>query len=142
MRIRLLIFVVPVLATIALASVAYGSPSAQTDMDRTKAAGWDCNPEVPIAGQYFHCSQPGKPSVADLLSADGVTVPSLQLRVFNVADESFAGVETLIREDLHPESQKCTQDAKNLPGGTWGFLELPSGNNYYACHRFERTTTS
>ena len=141
MRIRLLIFVVPVLATIALASVAYGGPSAQTDMDRTKAAGWDCTPEDPIAGSYLHCAQPGKPSVAELLSADGVTVPSLQLRVFNYPDESFAGTETLIREDLQHEGKKCPQDAKNLPGGTWGKLLLPSGNNYYACHRFERTST-
>jgi hypothetical protein len=141
MRIRLLIFVVPVLATIALASVAYGKPS-QSDMDRTRAAGWDCTPEVPIAGQYFHCAPPGKPSVAELASAQGITAPSLQLRVFNVADESFAGMETLIREDLHPAAQKCTQDARNLPGGTWGLLELPSGNNYFACHRFERTSTS
>ena len=140
MRIRLLALALPVLATIALASVAYGNPAA-TDMDRTRAAGWDCTPEVPIAGQYFHCSQPGKPSVADLLSADGVTVPSLQLRVFNVADRSFAGVETLIREDLHRADQKCTQDAANLAGGTWGLLTLPSGNDYYACHRFERTST-
>ena len=140
MRVRLLLLALPAIAMIALASVAHGTPAA-TDMDRTKAAGWDCTPEVPIAGQYLHCSQPGKPSVADLLSADGVTVPSLQLRVFNVADESLAGTETLIREDLHPQGQKCTQDAKNLAGGTWGLLLLPSGNNYYACHRFERTST-
>ena len=140
MRIRLLILVVPVLATIALASVAYGNPAA-TDMDRTKAAGWDCTPEVPIAGQYLHCSQPGKPSVADLLSADGITVPTLQLRVFDYGDESFAGLETLVREDLHQASQKCTQDAANLPGSTWGLLTLPSGKNYFACHRFERTST-
>jgi hypothetical protein len=140
MRIRLLLLALPVFATIALASVAYGNPAA-TDMDRTKAAGWDCTPEVPIAGQYLHCAQPGKPSVADLISAEGITVPSLQLRVFNVADESFAGVETLMREDLHTADQKCTQDAANLPGETWGLLTLPSGNNYYACHRFERTST-
>jgi hypothetical protein len=79
--------------------------------------------------------------MADLLSAAGVTVPSLQLRVFNIADESYAGTETLIRDDLHPEDEKCAQDASNLPGGTWGLLVLPSGNNYYACHRFERTST-
>ena len=140
MRVRLLLLALPAIAMIALASVAHGTPAA-TDMDRTKAAGWDCTPEVPIAGQYLHCSQPGKPSVADLLSADGVTVPSLQLRVFNVADESLAGTETLIREDLHPQDQKCVQDAQNLAGGTWGLLLLPSGNDYYACHRFERTST-
>ncbi len=147
MRIRLLIFAVPVLATIALASVAYGNPSAQTDMDRTRAAGWDCTPEVPIAGQYFHCAPPGKPSVAELASPQGITVPSLQLRVFNVADESFAGMESLIRADLYRRGdpnldRKCPQDAKNLPGGSWGELELPSGKNYFACHRFERTSTS
>jgi hypothetical protein len=140
MRIRLLLLALPAIAMIALASVAQGNPAA-TDMDRTKAAGWDCTPEVPIAGAYLHCAQPNKPSVADLISATGVNVPSLQLRVFNLADESFAGTETLIREDLHPEDQKCTQDAKNLAGGKWGLLLLPSGNNYYACHRFERTST-
>jgi hypothetical protein len=140
MRVRLLLLALPAIAAIAITSVAYGDPAA-TDMDRTKAAGWDCTPEVKIAGDYLHCAQPGKPSVADLLSADGITVPSLQLRVFNFADESFAGTETLIREDLHRADQKCTQDAANLPGGTWGLLLLPSGNNYYACHRFERTST-
>jgi hypothetical protein len=133
------LLVAPVIAAIALAGTAFGNPAA-TDMDRTKAAGWDCNPEVPIAGQYLHCSQPGKPSVADLISADGVTVPSMQLRVFNVADESFAGTETLRRADLHNPDQKCTQDASNLPGGTWGLLDLAT--DYYACHRFERTSTS
>jgi hypothetical protein len=140
MRIRLLLLALPAIAAIAITSVAYGDPAA-TDMDRTKAAGWDCTPEIPIAGQYLHCSQPGKPSVADLLSPEGVTVPHLQLRVFNFADKSFAGVESLMREDLHREGQKCNQDAANLPGGTWGLLLLPSGNNYYACHRFERTST-
>ena len=34
---RLLVFVVPVFATIVLASVAYGNPSAQTDLDKAKA---------------------------------------------------------------------------------------------------------
>jgi len=130
-----------VIATIVLASVAYGAP-ATTDMARAEAAGWDCAPAVPIAGQYQHCSQPGKPSVVELLSDDGVTVPSVQLRVYNFADKSFAGTETLIREDLHNPGQKCTQDAANLQGGLWSLLALPSGNNYYACHRFERTTTS
>ena len=110
-------------------------------MDRTKAAGWDCNPEVPIAGQYLHCAPPGKPSVADLVSAQGITDPSLSLRVFNVADESFAGIESLKRADLY-QDQSCPQDAGNLPGGKWSLLELPSGNNYNACHRFERTSTS
>lgn len=141
MRTRFVIFILPVLVTVALTSVAYGTPSAQTDMERAKAAGWDCNPEVPIAGDYLHCAAPGRPSVADLISPQGITVPSLQLRVFDFPDESYAGTETLIREDLHPESKKCPQDAKNLPGGTWELLELPSGNNYFACHRFERTST-
>lgn len=140
MRIRLLILVLPAIAAAALASIAYGNP-AETDMDRTKAAGWDCNPEIPIAGDYLHCAPPGQPSVADLVSPEGITVPSLQLRVFNSADESFAGLETLIRADLHPEGKKCPQDAANLPGGTWALLQLPSGNDYYACHRFERTST-
>jgi hypothetical protein len=142
MRTRLLLLALAGIATIALANVAQGKPSPQTDMDRTKAAGWDCNPEVPIAGQYLHCASPGKPSVEDLVSQAGITVPSLPLRVFNVADESFAGIESLIRADLHREGTPCPQDAANLPGGKWGLLELPSGNNYYACHRFERTSTS
>jgi hypothetical protein len=60
-------------------------------MARAEAAGWDCALAVPIAGQYQHCSQPGKPSVVDLLSSDGVTAPSVQLRVYNFADKSFAG---------------------------------------------------
>lgn len=140
MLLRILFFVVPALATIALASVAYGNPAGLTDMDQAKAAGWDCTPETPIAGPYLHCAPRGKPSVADIATGSGSTVPSLQLRVFNYADESFAGTETLIREDLHPEDQKCTQDASNLPDGKWGFLDLP-GANYYACHRFERTST-
>ena len=147
MRTRLMLLALAGVATIALASVAQGKPSPQTDMDRTKAAGWDCKPEEPIAGQYLHCAPPGKPSVFDLVSAQGITEPSLQLRVFNVADESFAGMESLIRADLYrhgdPElDRKCPQDAKNLPGGTWGELELPSGKNYFACHRFERTSTT
>jgi hypothetical protein len=140
MRIRLLVFALPVIATIALASVAYGDP-AVTDMARAERAGWDCAPAVPIAGQYQHCSQPGKPSVVDLLSPGGVTDPSVQLRVYNFADKSFAGTETLIRQDLHNPDQKCTQDAANLLNGEWSLLQLPSGHNYYACHRFLRTTT-
>ena len=140
MRTRLVLLALAGIATIALASVAQGKPSPQTDMDRTKAAGWDCNPEVPIAGQYLHCAPPGKPSVADLVSAQGITEPSLPLRVFNVADESFAGIESLERADLY-RGQSCPQDASNLPGGEWSLLALP-GADYRACHRFERTTTS
>ena len=139
MRTRLLLFFVPALAMIALVGVAYGSPSQQTDMDRTKAAGWDCTPEVPIAGQYLHCAPPGKPSVADIATGSGSTVPSIVLRVFNVADESFAGIESLIRSDLY-QDQSCPQDASNLAGGTWSLLVLP-GADYRACHRFERTST-
>ena len=138
MRTRLLILALPAIAMIVLASVAQGNP-ALTDMDRTRAAGWDCNPEVPIAGQYLHCAPPGKPSVADLVSAQGITDPSLSLRVFNVADESFAGIESLQRADLYRD-QSCPQDASNLPGATWSLLELP-GTDYRACHRFERTST-
>jgi hypothetical protein len=137
---KLSLLAAPVIVAIVLAGTAFGDAAAN-DMERAKAAGWNCNPEVPIAGQYLHCSQPGKPSVADLLSAAGVTDPSVQLRVYNFVDKSFAGTETLIREDLHRADAKCTQDAANLPGGTWSLLTLPSGNNYYACHRFERTST-
>jgi hypothetical protein len=134
---KLMVLVMPVLAAITLAGTAFGDPSA-TDMDRTKAAGWNCNPEEPIAGRYLHCSEPGKPSVAELISAGGVNVPSMQLRVFNLVDKSFAGTETLIRADLY-QGQKCNQDAANLPGGTWGLLDLTT--DYRACHRFERTST-
>ena len=143
MRTRLLILALPAIAMIVLANVAQGNP-ALTDMDRTKAAGWDCNPEVPIAGQYLHCAPPGKPSVADLISAQGITDPSLSLRVFNVADESFAGIESLIRADLYRDrpgaDRPCQQDAKNLVDSEWGLLVLP-GTDYRACHRFERTST-
>jgi hypothetical protein len=139
MRIRLLIFVVPVLATIALTSVAYGNPTGLTDMDMAKAAGWDCTPESPIAGDYLHCAPPGKPSVADIATPPGSTVPSIELRVFNLADESFAGIESLIRADLYRD-QPCHQDGTNLPDGKWSLLVLP-GADYRACHRFERTTT-
>lgn len=135
---KLSLLAAPVIAAIVLAGTAFGDPVAN-DMERTKAAGWNCNPEVPIAGQYLHCSQPGKPSVADLVSAEGVTVPSMQLRVFNFADKSFAGTETLVRDDLY-QGQLCTQDAANLPGGTWSLLDLKV--DYRACHRFERTSTS
>ena len=143
MRIRLLLLALPAIAAIAITSVAYGD-SAATDMDRTRAAGWDCNPEVPISGPYLHCAPPGKPSVADIVTGDGSTVPSIQLRVFNYADESFAGIETLMRADLYETSNEkqrlCQQDASNLPGGTWAFFDLP-GADYYACHRFERAST-
>src|SRR4029078_1438131 len=138
---KLLLLAAPVIVAIVLAGTAFGDP-ATNDMARAQAAGWNCNPVVPIAGQYQHCSQPGKASVVDLLSNDGVTDPSIQLRVYNFVDKSFAGTETLIREDLHRADAKCNQDAANLPGGTWSLLTLPSGNNYYACHRFERTSTS
>ena len=99
MRIRLLVFALPVIATIVLASVAYGDPAA-TDMARAEAAGWDCAPAVPIAGQYQHCSQPGKPSVVDLLSSDGITAPSVQLRVYNFADKSASAYELPVPELL------------------------------------------
>jgi len=137
---RLMISVVPALAIFALASVAYGNSSGQTDMDQAKAAGWDCTLEVPIAGPYLHCAPPGKPSVADIATGSGSTVPSIELRVFNYADESFAGTESLIRADLY-RSQSCPRDAVNLPGGKWGLLVLP-GADYRACHRFERTSTT
>jgi hypothetical protein len=139
MRIRLLIFVVPVLATIALASVAYGNPSGLSDMDQAKAAGWDCTPEVAIAGDYLHCAPPGKPSVAEIATPPGSTAPSIELRVFNLVDESFAGTESLIRSDLYRD-QPCRQDDSNLPDGKWSLLDLP-GADYRACHRFERTST-
>ena len=139
MRIRVLIFVLPLLATVALASVAYGNPSGLTDMDQAKAAGWDCTPEVPIAGNYLHCAPPGKPSVADIATGTGSTVSSVVLRVFNYPDESFAGTELLIRDDLYRD-QPCPQDAANTTGGKWDLLVLP-GADYRACHRFERTST-
>ena len=136
--VKLTLLAAPVVAAVVLAGTAFGDPSA-TDMDRTKAAGWNCNPEVPIAGQYLHCSPPGMPSVADLVSQAGVTVPHMQLRVFNLVDKSYAGTESLERADLY-RGQACNQDAANLPGATWGLLDLTV--DYRACHRFERTSTS
>ena len=130
MFVRATLVVVPAVLAVLLAGVAQGNPSGRTDMEQAKAAGWDCNPEVPIAGPYLHCAPPGKPSVADIVTPPGSTVPSIELRVFNL-DGSFAGIESLIRADLY-QGQRCPQD--DLV--EWGLLDLP-GADYRACHRFD-----
>ncbi len=116
-----------VLATVVVA-LAGGTARAASNADigQAQAAGWNCNPLVPIGG-YLHCASPGKPSLAELIGG-GVTAPSLVLRAY-FPDGAFAGIESLLRADLLAgHVPKCPQDS--LP--EWGFL--PFG--YYACHRF------
>ena len=125
--IRALLFVLPAVAAVALAGLAYGNPGARTDMDQTQAAGWDCNPQVLIL-DYYHCAPPGKPSVLDAVTGQ-TNAPSITLRVFH-PDESYAGTEMLRRADLY-QGQSCPQD--NLE--RWDLLDLPV--DYYACHHFD-----
>ncbi len=127
MFLRASLFLLPALLAVALAGIAYGNPGASTDMDQTKAAGWDCNPEVLIVG-YYHCAPPGKASVLDIATGQ-TSPPSVVLRVFN-PDESFAGTEMLRRADLYA-GQTCPQD--NLE--KWDLLDLPV--DYRACHHFD-----
>ena len=124
---RVMLFVVPVVLAVLLAGVAQGNPSGLTDLEQTDKA-WDCEPYVPIAGNYQHCAPPGKPSVADLIA--GTNAPSIELRVFDFTTGDFAGMEALIRADLY-QGQPCHQDGQD----EWGLLDLPV--DYRACHRFE-----
>lgn len=112
--------------TAAIAAVAHGAGGQGGTMAQAQAAGWDCNPQVLIGG-YYHCSPPGKPSVADLI--EGTDVASIVLRVFT-PEGKFAGGELLLRSDLYA-GQACPQDSLD----TWGFL--PFGAGYYACHNFD-----
>lgn len=116
-------------ATTGATGIAYSAGGPGSSADQARAAGWDCAPEVPIAGNYLHCAPPGKPSVADILSG-ATNAPSVELRVYDFTTEEFAGIESLIRADLY-RGQPCRQDGQD----EWGLLDLPV--DYRACHRFE-----
>jgi hypothetical protein len=90
------------------------------------AAGWDCDPPILLLGHY-HCSPPGRPSVADIM-AGGVTTASIVHQVF-APDGSLAGTEVLIRADLFA-GQRCPTD-EWLPVPPFGEPQ------YYACHHFD-----
>jgi hypothetical protein len=122
-----LLLTAPIAAAAVFAGVAFSAGSGST-ADQARAAGWNCNPEVPIAGNYLHCAPPGKPSVADLLA--GTNEPTIELRVFDFTTEEFAGTESLVRADLY-RGQPCNQDGQDQ----WGLLDLPV--DYRACHHFE-----
>jgi hypothetical protein len=128
MFLRLTLFAVPAIIAVLLAAVAQGNPPGLSDLEQTDKQ-WDCEPYIPIAGNYQHCAPPGKPSVADLL-AGRTDAPSLELRVFDFDTGAFAGIESLIRADLY-QDQPCWQDGQP----EWGLLDLPV--DYRACHRFE-----
>jgi hypothetical protein len=123
-----LLLAAPVAAAVVFAGVALSAGGPGSSADQARAAGWNCNPEVPIAGNYLHCAPPGKPSVADLLG--GTNAPSIELRVYDFTTEEFAGIESLVRADLY-RGQACHQDGQD----EWGLLDLPV--DYRACHRFE-----
>ena len=109
---------------LAVALVGTAGGASRATMEQAKAAGWNCSPQVLIFG-YYHCAPPGKPSVADLIA--GTTVPTIVLRVFH-PDGTFAGIETLLREDLYA-GQPCPQDnLAEWDGPLFG---------YRACHRFD-----
>ena len=123
---------IPVFAVIAVASVILVGTAVGARgnaLTQVQEAGWDCNPLILIGGHY-HCSPPGRPSVADIV-AGTATTPSIVHQVFR-PDGSFAGTETLIRADLFA-GQPCPTD-QWLPVPPW--LSTPA---YYACHHFEFT---
>jgi hypothetical protein len=101
-------------------------------------AGFDCTPDVIIFG-HFHCAQPGRPSLQDVI--DGARPTTFQLKCFSatgagLTDPSqsfFLGTEQLIRADLF-QGQPCP-DAVT---GQWTPLAIGSPDvNYYACHHFQ-----
>lgn len=112
-----------------VAGIAYSAGGPGGTADQSAAAGWNCEPNVPIAGNYLHCAPPGKPSVVDLVSGT-TTAPTLELRVFDFTTHVYAGTESLIRADLY-RGQPCQQDGQD----EWGLLDLPV--DYRACHHFE-----
>jgi len=115
---------------VALAGTAAGEASSGNSnrtLAQASANGWDCNPLILLGGHY-HCSPPGRPSVADIIA--GTDVPSVVHQVF-LPDGSFAGTETLIRADLYA-GQPCPTD-QWLPVPPVGPVQ------YYACHHFEFT---
>jgi hypothetical protein len=122
-------FIAGLAAVVAIAAVAVGSAggAGKRTLAQAQAAGWDCNPLILIGGHY-HCSPPGRPSVADIIA--GTDVASVVHQVFR-PDGSFAGTETLIRADLFA-GQPCPTD-EWLPVPPWGPVE------YYACHHFDFT---
>lgn len=108
--------------------VASADGAGRRTLAQAQAAGWDCTPLILIGGHY-HCSPPGRPSVADIIA--GTDVASIVHQVFDV-DGSLAGTELLIRADLYA-GQPCPTD-EWLPVPPW--LPVPQ---YYACHRFDFT---
>jgi hypothetical protein len=122
---------IAVLAVIAAAAatafVGIAGGASHRTLTQAQEAGWDCNPLILIGGHY-HCSPPGKPSVADVIA--GTDVASVVHQVFG-PDGMFAGTEHLIRADLFA-GQPCPQD-QWLPVPPVGPVQ------YYACHHFEFT---
>jgi hypothetical protein len=115
-------------ATTAAAVVGTAGGASKPRLEQVQKAGWDCNPPILLLGHY-HCSPPGKPSVADVIA--GTDVPSIVHQVFR-PDGSFAGTEHLIRADLYA-GQPCPQDQ---------WLPVPPAGpvQYYACHHFAIST--
>lgn len=115
-------------ALVTVSGTATGAPSSgkpNRSLDQAIAKGWDCNPLILIGGHY-HCSPPGRPSVADIIA--GTDVPSVVHQVF-LPNGNFAGTEILIRADLYA-GQPCPTD-QWLPVPPVGPVQ------YYACHHFE-----
>jgi hypothetical protein len=119
-----------VLALVVLTTIAFQATPVQAGSKRTLAqalaAGWDCDPPILLLGHY-HCSPPGRPSVADII-AGGVDSPSIVHQVFR-PDGRLAGTEILIRADLFA-GQRCPTD-EWLPVPPFGEPQ------YYACHNFD-----
>jgi hypothetical protein len=115
-------------AAVTISGTAAAEPSSgntNRTLDQAIANGWDCNPLILLLGHY-HCSPPGRPSVADIIA--GTDVASVEHQVF-MPDGTFAGTEVLIRADLYA-GQPCPTD-RWLPVPPFGPVE------YYACHHFE-----
>jgi hypothetical protein len=113
-------------AAVAISGTAAGSPgNTNRTLDQAITNGWDCNPLILLLGHY-HCSPPGRPSVADIIA--GTDVASVEHQVF-MPDGTFAGTEVLIRADLYA-GQPCPTDHW-LPVPPFGPVQ------YYACHHFE-----
>jgi hypothetical protein len=131
---RIIVFIasVALLAATAVAVVAAAAGAPTSGIPNRALAdaianGWDCNPLILIGGHY-HCSPPGRPSVADIIA--GTDVPTVVHQVF-VPDGTFAGTELLIRADLYA-GQPCPTD-QWLPVPPVGPVQ------YYACHHFDFT---
>ena len=106
-------------AALFLAAASGASSSAQTTKAQAIAAGWDCSPNITIAG-YFHCAPPGAPSLLDVIIG-AAAPPTLALRVFDGQTELLAGTELLILE--------------HRLGVRFGVLDFV-GADYYGCHHF------